>query len=96
MVDGLDTIWNKEGRDTIDERMLEDAVEIMTAVVIGWYSDKGMVRKVTQDDLSMAQNDKQSSLQEDQEKWKIQLIMVRMRFPAMRKITPTYPVRTMQ
>ena len=51
MVDGLDTIWDKEGRDIIDEKMLEDAVEIMTAIVIGWYSDKGMVLMVAEVDL---------------------------------------------
>ena len=31
--------------------MLEDAVEIMTAIVIGWYSDKGMVLMVAEVDL---------------------------------------------
>ena len=43
MVDGRDTLWEKEGRDQIDEEILEDAVEIMTAILIGWFTDKGMV-----------------------------------------------------
>ena len=27
MVDGLDTLWEKEGRDIVDESILEDALE---------------------------------------------------------------------
>ena len=43
MVDGLDTLWEKDGRDKTDEEILEDAVEIMTAILIGWFTDRGMV-----------------------------------------------------
>ena len=47
MVDGLDTLWEKEGRDKTDEGILEDAVEIMTAILIGWFTDRGMVGQDT-------------------------------------------------
>ena len=49
MVDGLDTLWEKEGRDRVDEKILEDAVEIMTAILIGWFTDRGMVGQDTEE-----------------------------------------------
>ena len=49
MVDSLDTLWEKEGRDRVDEKILEDAVEIMTAILIGWFTDRGMVGQDTEE-----------------------------------------------
>ena len=45
MVDGRDTLWEKEWRDQIYEEIFEDAVEIVTAILIGWFTYKGMVEQ---------------------------------------------------